>query len=175
MKIGIVVLFSAAAALAVWILIIFNRLIIYRNRCTNAASQINIQLKFRYQLIPELVDVVKGYAAHEQKILEDVAKNRTDALKSAGQKESIETEKRLSRSLKTLFALKEDYPSLKASDNFLRLQKQLSEIEDRIRFSRQFYNDIVMRYNTLISSFPNLILAKSFHFTEIEYFEISDT
>lgn len=175
MKIEIAALLSAAAALTVWIVIIFNRLIIYRNRCINAASQIDIQLKFRYQLIPELVDVVKGYAAHEQKIFDDVAKRRTAALESAGQKESGETEKNLSRSLKTLFALKENYPSLKASDNFLRLQKQMGEIEDKIKFSRQFYNDIVMRYNTLISSFPNLILAKSFHFTEIEYFDISDT
>ena len=174
MEIKVIALLSACAALAVWTVIIFNRLIIYRNRCKNAASQIDIQLKFRYQLIPELVDVVKGYAAHEKKILDDVTKKRTEALESTGQKESGETEKRLSRSLKTLFALKEQYPSLKASDNFLRLQKQMSEIEDKIRFSRQFYNDIVMRYNTLISSFPNLILAKSFHFTEKEYFDISD-
>ncbi|MBN2185302.1 MAG: LemA family protein [Candidatus Krumholzibacteriota bacterium] len=174
MKIEIIALLSAAAALALWIAVIFNRLITYRNRCTNAASQIDIQLKFRYRLIPELVDVVKGYAAHEKNLLDDVTKKRTEALESAGQKESEEAEKRLSSSLKTIFALKEQYPSLKASDNFLRLQKQLSEIEDKIRFSRQFYNDIVMRYNTLISSFPNLILAKTFHFTEKGYFDISD-
>ncbi|MBN2071947.1 MAG: LemA family protein [Candidatus Krumholzibacteriota bacterium] len=164
----------AAASLFVWIAIVFNRFVKYRNRCSNAASQIDIQLKRRHQLIPDIVEIVKGYAAHEARVFDEVTKSRSEAV-AARQKERTGKENNLSKSLKSLIALKEQYPSLKASGNFIRLQDELKETEEKIRFSRQIYNDIVMRYNTLISSFPDLILARLFHFRELEYFEFLDS
>jgi LemA protein len=151
---------------------IYNRLVVLRNRVKNAWSQIDVQLKRRYDLIPNLVETVKGYAAHEKETLERVIQARSAAMSAQGVKEQGEAENMLTGTLKSLFALAENYPDLKANQNFLMLQEELSGTEGKIAYARQFYNDSVMTYNTAIQQFPNNMIAGSFGFNESVYFEI---
>jgi LemA protein len=151
---------------------IYNRLIVLRNRVDNAWSQIDVQLKRRYDLIPNLVETVKGYASHESGVFEAVTKARSAAINANGIEQQGQAENMLSGALKSLFAVAEAYPDLKANTGFLDLQAQLAEAENKIAYARQFYNDSVMSFNTAIQSFPNNILAGMFNFTAREYFEI---
>jgi len=151
---------------------IYNRLITLRNRVDNAWSQIDVQLKRRYDLIPNLVETVKGYASHESGVFEAVTKARSAAINATGIEQQGQAENMLSGALKSLFAVAEAYPDLKANTSFLDLQAQLSEAENKIAYARQFYNDSVMSFNTAIQSFPNNILAGMFSFTAREYFEV---
>jgi len=151
---------------------IYNRLITLRNRVDNAWSQIDVQLKRRYDLIPNLVETVKGYASHESGVFEAVTQARSAAINATGIEQQGMAENQLSGALKSLFAVAEAYPDLKANTGFLDLQAQLSEAENKIAYARQFYNDSVMSFNTAIQSFPNNILAGIFSFTAREYFEV---
>lgn len=158
-------------ALVVALIALFNRLVVLRNRVDNAWAQIEVQLKRRYDLIPNLVETVKGYATHESKTLEAVVQARNMAMGAQGVAEKGQAEGMLTGALKTLFAVAEAYPDLKANQGFLDLQEKLADAENKIAYARQFYNDTVMTFNTLIQSFPALLVAKPFGFTAREYFE----
>ena len=152
----------------------YNGLVKVRNRIENGWAQIDVQLKRRYDLIPNLVETVKGYAAHEKSTLEAVIQARNAAMSAQGPAGKAEAEGGLSGTLKSLFALGEAYPDLKANQNFLNLQEELTGTEDKIAYSRQYYNDEVRTYNTRIQSFPASILAKRFGFVQREYFQADE-
>ena len=164
---GIVVLVIAMVVIA-----IYNRLVVLRNRVDNAWSQIDVQLKRRYDLIPNLVETVKGYAAHESGVFEKVTAARSAAINAQGVEQQVQAENMLSGALKSLFAVAEAYPDLKANAGFLDLQMQLAEAENKIAYARQFYNDSVMSLNTAIQTFPNNLLAGMFGFVGRTYFEV---
>ncbi len=166
---GLVLLVAVFAVIG-----IYNRIITLRNRVDNAWSQIDVQLRRRYDLIPNLVETVKGYAAHEKETLERVIQARNAAMSAEGVAAQGAAENMLSGTLKSLFALAENYPDLKANQNFLMLQEELSGTESKIAYARQFYNDSVMSFNTSIQTFPSNILAGMFGFKEREYFEIEE-
>ena len=165
---GIVALIAVAA------IGIYNRLVTLRNRVDNAWSQIDVQLRRRYDLIPNLVETVKGYAAHERETLDSVIRARNSAMSAQTVAQHSEAENALTGTLKSLFALAENYPDLKANQNFLMLQEELSGTESKIAFARQFYNDSVMSYNTGQQVFPASVLAGMFGFTTRDYFEIEE-
>jgi LemA protein len=163
-----------AAFLGGWIVFTYNRLVTLKNRAKEAWSDIDIQLKRRYDLIPNLVETVKGYAAHEKEVFERIAEARAKAMGATGMKEKAEAENQLSQALKSLFAVVEAYPELKANENFLHLQKELVDTEDKIQYARRFYNANVRDLNTLIESFPANLIAKKFGFEKMELFEIAE-
>jgi LemA protein len=150
---------------------IYNSLIDKRTRVENGWAQIDVQLKRRYDLIPNLVETVKGYAAHEKEVLEKVAELRSRAMGAATPQEAAEANNQLTATLKTLFAVAENYPQLKANENFMRLQEELTATENKIAFARQFYNDVVMDYNATIQKFPQAIIAGMFGFKQRQFFE----
>ena len=152
----------------------YNGLVSLRNRIENAWAQIDVQLKRRYDLIPNLVETVKGYAAHERETLDAVIKARNAGMSAQGPHDQAAAENLITGALKSLFALSEAYPDLKANQNFAQLQEELTGTEGRIAYARQFYNDTVYRYNTKIQSFPANILASMFRFSEREYFQADD-
>jgi LemA protein len=158
----------------IYALITYNGLVSLRNRIENAWAQIDVQLKRRYDLIPNLVETVKGYASHERDTLEAVIQARNTAMAAEGPHDQAEAENMITGALKSVFALSEAYPDLKANGNFLNLQEELTGTEGRIAYARQFYNDTVFRYNTKIQSVPANILANQFSFSEREYFEVDD-
>jgi LemA protein len=164
-------LFVIAIVIALAVIALYNRLIVLRNRVDNAWAQIEVQLKRRYDLIPNLVNTVKGYAAHEAGTLEAVTQARANAINAQGVEAQAQAENMLSGALKSLFAVAEAYPDLKANTTFLDLQTQLTDTENKIAYSRQFYNDSVMSFNTAIQSFPANLLAGMFGFKAREYFE----
>jgi len=153
---------------------IYNSLIVLRNRCENGWSQIDVQLKRRYDLIPNLIETVKGYAKHEREVFEKVTEARTSAINAGTVKDQAQAENMLSGALKSLFAVAENYPELKANQNFLMLQEELAGTESKIAFARQFYNDTVMKFNQKQQVFPASIIANAFSFKEKEYFEIEE-
>ena len=152
----------------------FNRLVALRNRVDNGWAQIDVQLRRRYDLIPNLVESVKGYAAHERELFEHVTEARARAIDASSVPDQVQAENRITRDLRQLFAVVENYPDLKANENFLALQEELTGTESKIAYARQFYNDQVMRLNTLIQSFPSNVLADAFGFDEREFFDIED-
>jgi LemA protein len=152
----------------------YNGLVSLRNRIENAWAQIDVQLKRRYDLIPNLVETVKGYASHERETLDAVIQARNAGMNASGPHDQAEAENQITGALKSLFALSEAYPDLKANQNFAQLQEELTGTEGRIAYARQFYNDTVYRYNTKIQSFPSNVLANAFRFSEREYFEADD-
>lgn len=160
--------------LVLWIIFTFNRLIALKNRVKEAWSDIEVQLKRRYDLIPNLVETVKGYAAHERELFEKVTEARTRAMGAKSIKEKGEAENALSGTLKTLFAVSENYPQLRASENFLELQKELTDTEDKIQAARRFYNGNARDLNIKIESFPANTIAKIFKFGKVEFFEIAE-
>jgi len=171
------ILFAILAVLvliALWIVGAYNSLIRLRNQLENAWAQIDVQLKRRYDLIPNLVETVKGYAKHERETLEKVVQARNIAMGAKTVGERAEAEGLLTGALKTLFAVAEAYPDLKANQNFLALQEELTSTENKISFARQFYNDSVMAYNTRIETFPTNLLANAFGFGRREFFEIKE-
>ena len=156
-------------------IIIYNSLIKQRNKVENAWAQIEVQLKRRYDLIPNLLETVKGYAKHEKTLLENITKARTAVMSANNVNETAEASNYLSSTLKSLFAVTENYPELKANQNFLQLQKDLLETEDKIAYSRQFYNDTVMKYNISIQTIPTNIIASMTGFQKKELFEAAQT
>jgi len=158
----------------IWIIAKYNSLVSLRNRIENAWSQIDVQLKRRYDLIPNLVETVKGYASHEKEVFEKVAAARSAMTQATGIKEQGAAQNMITDALKSVFAVAEAYPELKANEGFIKLQEELSGTESKIAFARQFYNDTVMSYNTLIQSFPANIIANSFSFKERDYFPMED-
>jgi LemA protein len=166
------IILIVVAVLVVAFIGIYNSLIVIRNRVRNAWAQIDVQLKRRYDLIPNLVETVKGYAAHEREIFEKIAEARSLAVNAKGAADVAKANNVLSDTLKTLFAVAEAYPDLKANQNFLALQEELSGTENKIAFSRQFYNDMVMAYNTGIEVFPRNIVAGMFNFKEEQLYQV---
>lgn len=166
-----IALAAALVAVALWTAVIYNRFVTFRNRCRNSWSQVDVQLERRHELIPKLADVVERYAAHERDSFQHLAEARTRALGAGTVAEKGNAEDALTRALSSVFAIAEAYPGLKAHRSFLKLQRELSDAEDKIRFARQFYNDTAMRYNTSLAVFPNIILARLFRFREEDYFE----
>ena len=169
-----VALVAIIAVIAFWVIGIYNGLVRLRNIVKNAWSQIDVQLKRRHDLIPNLIETVKGYAGHEKTTLQDVVEARTKAVSADGVQAQAQAEGELSSALGRLMVVVEQYPDLKANQNFLALQEELASTENRIAFSRQHYNDSVMTYNTRIQSFPNNIIAGSFGFGEEAFFELQD-
>ena len=153
---------------------VFNRLVALRQRVNNGWSEIDVQLKRRYDLIPNLVETVKGYAAHERQVFEQVTEARSQAVNAQGVDQQASAENQITGALKSLFAVAEAYPDLKANKNFLALQEELSGTESKIAFSRQFYNDQVMLLNTRIQKFPSNVIAGMFHFEQREFFNIEE-
>jgi len=172
---GLIIIIVIVAIVAIWAIGAYNRFIKLRNRCQNGMAQIDVQLKRRYDLIPNLIETVKGYAAHEKETFQNVTDARAGAIAAGSVGEQAKAENMLTQALRSVFAVAENYPDLKANTNFLQLQEELGETEDKIRFARQFYNDVVMKFNTALQMFPNVILARMFNFTEEEYFELDDT
>lgn len=158
----------------IWFVLLYNQFIKLKNRADEAWSGIDVQLKRRYDLIPNLVETVKGYAQHEKETFDKVTQARSQAINAASVKEQANAENMLTGTLKSLFALAEAYPELKANQNFLNLQSQLSEIEDQIQMSRRFYNGNVRDYNILCETFPSVFIAHLFSFTKKEFFEINE-
>jgi len=152
----------------------YNGLIQMRNRCYNAWSQVDVQLKRRYDLIPNLVETVKGYAKHEREVFQNVTDARSKAIGAGTVKDQSAAENQLTGALKTLFAVAENYPDLKANQNFLMLQEELAGTESKIAYARQFYNDQVMKFNQKQQVVPSNIIAKMFGFKEREYFVIEE-
>jgi LemA protein len=152
----------------------YNRLVKLRNRIENAWAQIDVQLQRRTDLIPNLVETVKGYAAHEKGVLEGVTQARAAVTSASGPAEKAAADNMLTGALKSLFAVAEAYPDLKANQNFAQLQEELAGTEGKIAYARQFYNDEVRSYNTSIQSFPTNVLANNFGFKEREYYEADD-
>jgi len=149
----------------------YNSLVKNRNRVDNAWSQIDVQLKRRHDLIPNLVEAVKGYAAHERGTFEQVTAARANAINAQGPEQTAAAENQLTGALKSLFAVAEAYPDLKANQNFLQLQEELTATEDKVAYARQFYNDSVLTYNTKIQQFPTVILAGMFNFDKRDFFD----
>ena len=177
MSITIVVLILVAV-IVLWVVFAFNRLVLLTNRAKEAWADISVQLKRRYDLIPNLVETVKGYAAHESGAFENVTKARAAAMGVSGDatpSAQAQVENQLSGALKTLFAVSEAYPELKANQNFLQLQQELGDTEDKIQAARRFYNTNVMSLNTAEQSFPGNIIASSFGFKPMDLFELSGT
>lgn len=163
--VGLVVLFL------IYLVATYNSLMILKTRIQEALSGIDVQLKRRADLIPNLVETVKGYAKHEKEVFEKVTKARTALIKAETPKEKAQADNILTGALKSLFAVAEAYPQLQASENFRELQRQLEDTEDKIAYSRQFYNSNVLDYNTKIKVFPNNLIADFFGFREVEFFE----
>jgi LemA protein len=153
----------------------YNNLVGLRNRVKNSYAQIDVQLKRRNDLIPNLVETVKGYAAHEKGVLEEVTKARTGVMNASTVEETSAADNQLTGALKTLFAVAENYPDLKANSNFQQLQSDLTDTEDKISYARQFYNDVVLKYNNACQQFPSSLLARMFGFNEEEFYKAPES
>lgn len=168
------IILAVVVVAVVWVIAIYNGLVALKNRAKEAFSDIDVQTKRRYDLIPNLVETVKGYAAHEKQLFEKVTQARASAMSAQGLQEKAKAENMLSDTLKSLFAVSENYPDLKASTNFLELQRELSDTENKIQAARRFYNSNVRDLNIKIESFPSNIIASSFGFKEMELFETAN-
>ena len=167
----VVVLVALVLLGGIWI---YNRLVKLRARVNNGWSQIDVQLRRRYDLIPNLVTTVQGYATHERELFEHVTEARSQAIDANAVPDQAQAENQITRGIRQLFAVAENYPDLKANQNFLALQEELTGTESKIAFARQFYNDQVMLLNTLIGSFPSNVVARAFGFGPREFFDIED-
>jgi LemA protein len=161
-------------AVIVWAIIIYNRFIKLNNRTDEAWSDIDVQLKRRYDLIPNLVETVRGYATHEREAFENVTKARANAMGAQGIENHAQAENMLTGALKSLFAIAEAYPDLKANQNFLELQRELSDTENKIQAARRFYNGNVRDLNIAVDSFPSNLIARGFRFGKREFFDIEE-
>lgn len=167
------IVFAVVAVLILWLIATFNRLVRFRNRMKEAWSDIEVQLKRRFDLIPNLVESVKGYMEHEKTVLENVTAARS-AIMSGGPADRAKAEDMLTGALKTLFAVSENYPQLKANENFLKLQDELSDTENKIQAARRFYNTNVRDMNTALETFPTNIVGKTFGFKGGEFFGVEN-
>jgi LemA protein len=170
-EIVLLAVMAVVVLFALFFIFAYNSLVTLRNRIDNAWSQIDVQLKRRYDLVPNLVETVKGYATHEKKVFESVTQARAAALGAQTVSEKAKAEGLLSQALKSIFAVAEAYPKLEASQNFKMLQEELSGIESKIAYARQFYNDSVLTYNTSIQTVPTNIVAGMFNFTARDFFK----
>jgi len=161
------------AVIVLWVIFAYNRLVALVNQAKEAWADIQVQLKRRYDLIPNLVETVKGYAAHESSAFENVTKARAAAMGAGSTVEKAQAENMLTGALKSLFAVSEAYPDLKANQNFLQLQKELGDTEDKIQASRRFYNTTVMTLNTAEQTFPGNLIASTFSFNPMDLFELT--
>lgn len=170
------ILIAIVVLIVLWVVFAYNGFVTRVNRAKEAWSDIQVQLKRRYDLIPNLVETVKGYAAHESSAFENVTKARAAAMgaSSGAPAAQAAAENQLTGALKTLFAVSEAYPDLKANQNFLQLQQQLGDTEDKIQASRRFYNGTVRDLNIAMQSFPGNVIASTFHFAPMDLFELSD-
>ena len=172
---SVVSILAIGAALVLWFIAIYNKLIKLRNMKDEGWSGIDVQLKRRSNLIPNLLESVKGYMGHERSVLEKVTELRTQSMNASSVDAKIAAESALTRSLGKLFAVAENYPDLKANQNFIDLQQQLSELEDEIQMARRYYNGTVRNLNVGIETFPNSIVAGMFNFEKGEFFEIENS
>lgn len=163
-----------AAGLILWVIGMYNGLVQARNQVKNAWSQIDVQLKRRHDLIPNLVETAKGYMQHERETLENITKARNLAVQPHSVGEQAEAENAITRAMSNFFVVVENYPDLKADQNFLKLQEELTSTENKIGFARQYYNDETMRFNTKVEQFPANIVANTFNFEQAEFFEIEE-
>ena len=170
--IGLTILGVIVILLAVFLISVYNSLVQLRQRVQNAWAQVDVQLKRRYDLIPNLVGAVKGYAQHEKATLEGVTQARNMAMNAGNIQEQMQAENMLSSALRSLFAVAEAYPELKANTNFMQLQAELTDTESKIAFSRQFYNDTVQKFNTKIELFPTNLVAGMLGFAMVDYFNL---
>ena len=168
------VVLGIAVALLLWVIVIYNGLVALRQRVSQAFADIDVQLKQRHDLIPNLVETVKGYATHERGTLEEVVKSRNVAMAAQGPAQQAAAENMLSGALRQLFALSEAYPDLKANQNFQQLQAELSDIENKLAAARRFFNNAVQEYNTGIEQFPAALLAGPFGFRPREFFDVAE-
>lgn len=168
------IVIAVVVILVLWAILAYNGFVRLKNQVENAWSQIDVQLKRRTDLIPNLINTVKGYVKHEKDVLESVTKARTALMNAGSVKENAQAENMLEGALKSLFAVSEAYPDLKANENFIQLQEELSGTENKVAASRQYYNDTVMQYNTKRESFPSNMIAGMFNFKEEDLFEIPE-
>jgi LemA protein len=170
----VIVIVAVVEILLGIVVAIYNRLVRLRNRCENAWAQVDVQLRRRYDLIPNLVETVKGYAAHERTTFEEVTRARTAAQEAKTVPEQAQAENMLTQAIGRLFAVAEQYPQLRATENFQQLQAQLTETEQKIAVSRQIYNDAVLTYGNALQTVPTNVVAGIFNFESREYFEVEE-
>jgi LemA protein len=170
----IYIILGIVVVIALWAVISYNRFIKLITRAKEAWSDIDVQFKRRYDLIPNLVNTVKGYAEHEKNTLDSITQARTQAMQAGNLEDKAKAENMLTDTLKSLFAVAEAYPDLKANQNFLELQRELSDTENKIQASRRFYNSNVRDLNISIDSFPSNLIAKVFNFVKMEFFQLED-
>ncbi len=170
----LLILIGLAVIILFYLIATYNGFIILRTRIQEAFSGIDVQLKRRADLIPNLVETVKGYAKHEKTVFENVTRARTSLIKAQTPHEKAQANNMLTDALKSLFAVAEAYPQLRASENFQELQRQLEDTEDKVAYSRQFYNSNVLEYNTKVRMFPSNLIAQMFNFKEEEFFEAEE-
>ena len=157
-----------------YLILTYNRFVVLRNRIDNSESQIDVQLKKRYDLVPNLVETVKGYAKHEKNVFTEITNARTSWAKAKTVGDKSKAANMLTGALKTLFAVSENYPNLKANENFMMLQEELAGIENKIAYARQFYNDTVLNFNNKVERFPSNLIASMFNYKEHEFFEMDE-
>lgn len=174
MALGLWILIAVVVIIVLWLVLTYNSFVSLRNRANNAWSQIDVQLKRRFDLIPNLVEAVKGYMKHERGVLKEVTTARTEFMNAKGPKEMAKAESHLAGALKTIFAVAENYPKLEASTNFMQLQEELSGTESKIAYARQFYNDTILSFNNKLQSFPSSIIGNMFGFKEREFFKTEE-
>ena len=172
MSTSTLIVLAVIVVVILWVITIYNGLVAMRQRVNQSFADVDVQLRQRHDLVPNLVETVKGYAAHERGTLDEVVKARNAAVAAQGPAQQAAAENMLSGALRQLFALAEAYPDLKANQNFLALQEELTSTENKISFSRQFYNDSVMTFNTHIEVFPTNVIATMFHFGRRDFFEV---
>ena len=168
----IIIILVIIAVIIIGFISIYNSLVTLKNQVANSEGQINTQLQRRFDLIPNLVETVKGYMNHEEAVLTNIAELRTSWAKASSIEEKSNLDNQLSGALKTIMAVSENYPDLKANQNFLELQEQLQNTEDRLAASRQIYNNTATTYNTKLETFPSNVIASMFHFTKVNLFEV---
>lgn len=171
---ALIVIVVIIAIIVIYVIATYNNLVGLKNRVSDQWSQIDVELKRRFDLIPNLVNTVKGYAKHESETLENVTKARTMYLTAGTKEQAMDADSELSNAISKLFALAESYPDLKANENFMALQKELIETEDKITYARKFYNDTALRLNLAIDRFPSNLVAKMFHIGKIEFFKANE-
>ena len=172
--IALIIIIAVVVLLVGGIIALYNSLVRQRNKVDNSWKQIDVQLKRRHDLIPNLVEVVKDYMSYEQEVLQNVTKARSQAMQASGPAEAGKAENMLTGALKSLFAVAENYPDLKANQNVSQLQEELTSTENKIAFARQLYNDVVMNFNNKVQTFPSNIIAGAFSFKAREYFEVPE-
>lgn len=171
---GLIIALVILAIIVIYVIVTYNSLVGLRNKVNDQWSQIDVELKRRFDLIPNLVNTVKGYAKHESETLENVVKARNTYLTSSTKEQAMDADSELTNAVTKLFALAESYPELKANENFVSLQKDLGETENKISYARKFYNDTALKLNNKVDMFPSNIIAGMFKFTKVEFFKAQE-